>query len=92
MRRLPRCSTAEFVRCYPISAGRSMLRTSICSARRSVVGQNPDVVIYTGDPANELAVLQYLPSEKILVYPSELGEIDNPRGDDRAAFEKQAAR
>jgi hypothetical protein len=52
----------------------------------------PDVVIYEGDPADELRALRALPAEKILLYRSELGDIDNPRGDDRSEFEKQAER
>jgi hypothetical protein len=51
-----------------------------------------DVVICCGSPDDELSALQSLPVEKILLYPSELGDIENPRGDDRATFEKQAAR
>jgi hypothetical protein len=50
-----------------------------------------DVVIYSGDPVGELAALDALPPAKILIYPDELGEIVNPRGDDRATFEKQLA-
>lgn len=59
------------------------------------ISSNPPpetVVVYEGDPANEIPLLRLLKSEQILVYPSELGEIDNPLGDDRAEFEKQAAR
>jgi hypothetical protein len=52
----------------------------------------PDVVVYSGSPADELGPLQLLPPEKILLYPAELGDIDNPRGDDRAMFEKQPMR
>ena len=55
-------------------------------------GIDPDVVIYDRDPAEELSALRALPPEKILLYPMELGEIDNPRGDDRATFEKQSER
>lgn len=53
---------------------------------------DPDVVIYDGSPDDELRALRLLPPEKILLYRSELEEIDNPRGDDRAEFEKQAER
>ena len=53
---------------------------------------DPNVVIFEGDPANELPCFRSLPPEKILLYPAELGEIDNPRGDDRATFEKQVER
>jgi len=55
-------------------------------------GLHPDVVIHQGGPADELSVLRSLSPEKILLYPAELGEIDNPRGNDRATFEKQAVR
>ncbi len=51
-----------------------------------------DVVLYEGDPENEIATLRSLSAEQILLYPSELGEINNPRGNDRAEFEKQADR
>ena len=53
---------------------------------------NADVIVYDGESAQEAAVLRDLPPEKILVYQNELGEIDNPRTDERAVFEKQAMR
>lgn len=51
-----------------------------------------DVVVYDGGPADELDTLLSLGPEQIMIYPSELGPIDNPRGNDRAEFEKQAVR
>ena len=51
-----------------------------------------DVILYEGEPADELGMFARLAPEQIMVYPSELGPIDNPRGNDRAEFEKQAVR
>jgi hypothetical protein len=78
------------------------LLPSICSpehiSHRYILGGSPsgtsgsDVVLYSGNPANELMALQSLPAEKILLYPDELGGIDNPRGDDRLTFGKQTVR
>jgi hypothetical protein len=51
--------------------------------------ESRDVIIYDGAPADELNTLLSLEPEQIMVYPSELGPIDNPTGNDRAEFEKQ---
>ncbi len=53
--------------------------------------QPQDVVLYEGAPEKELDALLSLGSEQIMIYPSELGQIDNPTGNDRAEFEKQSA-
>ena len=53
-------------------------------------GEN--VVIYDGDPDEELEVLNELPASQILVYPDELMQIVNPPGNERAEFERQELR
>jgi hypothetical protein len=52
--------------------------------------ESRDVICYDGEPADELDTLLSLGPEQIMVYPSELGPIDNPTGNDRAEFEKQS--
>ena len=53
----------------------------------------PDtVMLHEGDSSAELDALATLNAEQILVYPSELEGIDNPRGDDRAEYGKQVVR
>jgi hypothetical protein len=51
-----------------------------------------DVVIYDGDPADELTVLNGLSPSQILLYPSELAQTENPTGNERAEFERQSLR
>ncbi len=50
------------------------------------------VVIHKGDVDDEVRVLNELPQSAILVYTTEIETVDNPRGNDRAEFEKQADR
>lgn len=52
----------------------------------------PDVIIHRRTPEDELEALAVLAPEQILVYPDELNDIDNPRGNDRAELQKQAIR
>ncbi len=53
----------------------------------------PDtVVIHEGQASDELDAIAMLSPEQILLYPSELKGIDNPRGEDRAEFERHAVR
>ncbi len=51
-----------------------------------------EVVMFEGDTADEVAAMRALSVDQILLYPAELGEIDNPRGNDRAEFERQSDR
>ncbi len=48
------------------------------------------VVLHRGDESDEARLLENLPAADILVYAAEIETIDNPRGDDRAEFERQA--
>ncbi len=50
------------------------------------------VIVHEGSPVDELELLAGLGEEQILVYPDELTDIDNPRGNDRAELQKQAIR
>ena len=50
------------------------------------------VVLHRGDESNEARLLEKLPPADILVYAAEIETIDNPRGDDRAEFERQVDR
>ncbi|HUT49665.1 MAG TPA: hypothetical protein VM325_10005 [Alphaproteobacteria bacterium] len=52
----------------------------------------PEVIVHAGGAGDELAALAALGPGQILVYPGELSGIDNPRGNDRAEFEKQTPR
>lgn len=51
-----------------------------------------NVILYDGEPEAELEQFPRLGPEQIMLYPNELGPIDNPRGNDRVEFEKQAVR
>jgi len=51
-----------------------------------------DVILYNGEPEAELEQFTRLGPQQIMLYPDELKLIDNPRGNDRAEFEKQAVR
>lgn len=51
-----------------------------------------EIVVFDPESGDELQVLKTLPESHILLYPSEFGEIDNPRGNDRAEFERMAER
>jgi hypothetical protein len=51
-----------------------------------------DVIIYEGDPVDELSVLSKLSLAQILLYPDELTKIVNPTGNERAEFERQDLR
>jgi hypothetical protein len=52
----------------------------------------PDVVVHSGSVDDEMQVLDGLAPGQILVYPEELGTVDNPRGNDRAELQKQPIR
>lgn len=52
----------------------------------------PSVSVYDGEAADEVSALAALGEEQILVYATELESIDNPRSNDREAFERQAIR
>ncbi len=50
-----------------------------------------DLILRDGPGEDEVDALRALRPEQILIYRSELTEIANPRGNDRAEFEKQGA-
>ena len=49
--------------------------------------KSDDVILYEGEPIDELEAFSRLGPKQIMVYPSEFGPIDNPRGNHRVEFE-----
>ena len=51
-----------------------------------------NVIMFEGDPDDELCAMAALSASQILIYPDELTQIVNPTGNERAEFERQDLR